>query len=104
MSRCKVTVPFFSSIDDAEHFALCTVTFGRPGVHTLSNGDPGYPADPDEVWIDSIDGHEHFTLLDLDSEEIETKAIEMAYELRETAAMRDADMQERNGDYRSYYP
>lgn len=35
-----------------------TITFefraGRPEVHTLCNGDPGYPADPDEIEFISI--------------------------------------------------
>lgn len=28
---------------------------GRPGVHTLPNGDPGYPDDPDEFWIETVE-------------------------------------------------
>ena len=27
---------------------------GREGKWTLDNGDPGYPDDPDELYIDSI--------------------------------------------------
>jgi len=29
-------------------------TPGRPGMWTLSNGDPGYPDEPDEMNIDAI--------------------------------------------------
>lgn len=36
-----------------------TITFefraGRPEVRTLRNGDPGYPADPDEVEVVSVE-------------------------------------------------
>lgn len=27
---------------------------GHPGVHTLANGDPGYPSDPDEIDVAAV--------------------------------------------------
>lgn len=36
----------------------CRVTHyspGSPGVHTLSNGDPGYPPQPEELEFDILD-------------------------------------------------
>lgn len=32
----------------------CTVRRGHPGCHTLPNGDPGYPPEPDELQMESI--------------------------------------------------
>ena len=38
---------------------------GRPGVHTLPNGDPGYPDDPDELTIQAIEIEGDKTGIDL---------------------------------------
>lgn len=32
-----------------------TYSPGRPGVHTLRNGDPGYPADPAEFNVEKVE-------------------------------------------------
>jgi len=40
-----------TTIDDIEFEVKYNYSAGRPGVRTLSNGDPGYPDDPDEVEI-----------------------------------------------------
>ena len=42
---------------------------GMPGVHTLPNGDPGYEAEPAEVYISSV--------LDSDKKHIELTAKEL---------------------------
>jgi hypothetical protein len=38
-------------LGDASVFVEYEYTPGRPGVHTLRNGDPGYPDEPAEVVI-----------------------------------------------------
>jgi hypothetical protein len=66
---------------------------GRPGVHTMPNGDPGYPDDPDELEIISvvIDGAEA-ELTDEQAEQLEERAFEYAIdkEIGEQAAYWDA--------------
>lgn len=39
---------------DAEYEITFEYRAGRPAVWTLRNGDPGYPADPDEIEFVSI--------------------------------------------------
>jgi len=43
-----------TTIDDIEFEVEYNYAAGRPGVHTLSNGDPGYPDEPAEVEIQEI--------------------------------------------------
>jgi hypothetical protein len=40
--------------DDEEWTVDYDYSPGRPGVHTLRNGDPGYPDDPPELSINAI--------------------------------------------------
>jgi hypothetical protein len=39
---------------ETEHEITFEFRAGRPEVRTLRNGDPGYPADPDEIELVSI--------------------------------------------------
>lgn len=39
---------------ESEHEITFEFRAGRPAVWTLRNGDPGYPADPDEIEFVSI--------------------------------------------------
>lgn len=41
-------------INGIPHKATYTITPGRPGMHTLPNGDPGYPDDPDEIEVHEV--------------------------------------------------
>lgn len=87
MSAHKFTTSIFSlRTGDVE----CEVCFdyspGRPGVHTLRNGDPGYPDDPAELEITAVmvDGEDVMGRL---SEETLTQLTEQAddymYQLHE---------------------
>lgn len=52
---------------------------GDKGVHTYSNGDPGYPPTPDEYWIEAIYvGCENIVEIvsEYDKEQIEKLALE----------------------------
>jgi len=40
---------------EAEYTAWFDYSPGRPGVHTLRNGDPGYPDDPPELCITDLE-------------------------------------------------
>jgi hypothetical protein len=48
MSTCTV---FY---DDEEWTVDYDYSPGRPGVHALRNGDPGYPDEPPELYVNSI--------------------------------------------------
>ena len=84
------------------HELDCMVTVGveyepgRPGVHTLPNGDPGYPDDPPqlqvcEVWVGDTDIGA--VLLERVAQQIESAAWERMAELQQEA--RDNDAQDR---------
>lgn len=57
-----------------------------PGVHTLPNGDPGYPPNPEEVEIISIHWGDTdvtdlvFEFLEMDQLEFEDKVVEQMKE------------------------
>lgn len=40
---------------EADVVFVYTVTWGHPAVMYLSNGDPGYPAEPDEIELVRVD-------------------------------------------------
>ena len=40
---------------EAEYTAHFDYSPGRPGVHTLRNGDPGYPDDPPELYVTDLE-------------------------------------------------
>ncbi len=65
--------------NDEEITVIITGNFiaGSPGVHTLSNGDPGYPADPAEM--DDVKSFHGKTEIELTEDETE-KAIEKLFE------------------------
>ncbi len=72
MSRHKITATRSGSDPvlgdwDAEYEITFEYRAGRPAVWTLRNGDPGYPADPDEVEFISItpDAGDHGVFSDL---------------------------------------
>jgi hypothetical protein len=48
MSTCTV---FY---DDEEWTVDYDYSPGRPGVHTLRNGDPGYPDEPAELYVNTV--------------------------------------------------
>lgn len=58
MSRHKITwlrSGTYNEMDwENEHEITFEFRAGRPEVRTLRNGDPGYPADPDEIEFVSI--------------------------------------------------
>lgn len=58
MSKHKITwcrSGTYNGMDwESEHEITFEFRAGRPEVRTLRNGDPGYPADPDEVEFVSI--------------------------------------------------
>lgn len=58
MSKHKIHWYRSGSTDGMDWEDEQTITFefraGRPEVRTLRNGDPGYPADPDEIELVSI--------------------------------------------------
>lgn len=66
MSKHKITFLDSGTVNGTDWEAKYEVTFeyraGRPAVWTLRNGDPGYPADPDE--IEAIDIKSEFGSLD----------------------------------------
>lgn len=66
MSKHKITFLDFGTVNGTDWEAEYEVTFeyraGRPAVWYLRNGDPGYPADPDE--IEAIDIKSAFGSLD----------------------------------------
>ena len=58
--RLRITIDTYDA--DTEHYEPVSLVVdyhpGRPGVHTLSNGDPGYPDEPAE--FDIIEAPEGF--------------------------------------------
>ncbi len=75
MSKHKITFLDYGTVNGTDWEAEYEVTFeyraGRPAVWTLRNGDPGYPADPDEIEaidikpeIGSLDAREKADALD----------------------------------------
>ena len=54
----KHTITAFAPFGLDEDGLPCDITFtytpGRPMVHTLRNGDPGYPVDPEEVDFHAV--------------------------------------------------
>lgn len=70
---------------------------GSPGVHTLSNGDPGYPDDPDEIndVEASLPDGTPIRLTDLEYEEAVDKLLE---EIANSSNNEDPD----EYDYRDY--
>lgn len=69
MSRHKITWYRSGSTNgmdwEAEHEITFEFRAGRPAVWNLRNGDPGYPADPDEIEFVSVhpgaDDHDGFS-------------------------------------------
>lgn len=49
--KMRAACPFADSDDGIEVEITFNFTRGRPMVRYLRNGDPGYPADPDEVEV-----------------------------------------------------
>jgi hypothetical protein len=78
MSTCTV---FY---DDEEWTVDYDYSPGRPGVHTLRNGDPGYPDDPPELWINVVrNGVYEIDFQKLpqhDQDDIEQQVIDHEYE------------------------
>lgn len=52
--KMRAACPFANSDDGIEVEITFNFTRGRPMVRYLRNGDPGYPADPDEVEVVSV--------------------------------------------------
>ena len=52
-------------LDGIPYDVTYTITAGRSGVHTLANGDPGYPDDTDEIEVHKV------TTCDEDGNEID---------------------------------
>jgi hypothetical protein len=57
---CKVWIdlgPGLRNWDEgeAEYTAYFDYSPGRPGVHTMRNGDPGYPDDPPELYVINLE-------------------------------------------------
>ena len=64
MSELKCTVvvdlgPGLRHWDEGEasYTAYFDYSPGRPGVHTMRNGDPGYPDDPPELYVNELERH-----------------------------------------------
>lgn len=81
----KLQTTYTLERDDGEITATVVFDF-RPGssaVHTLRNGDPGYPADPDEVDIVSVrdEGGNDVDLTAEEDDAIERHAIEVGADL-----------------------
>lgn len=86
---------------ESEHEITFEFRAGRPEVRTLRNGDPGYPADPDEVELVSVEPGSRDDLVQQCLEaEAETwlssegydAAIEIAYSDLEAERERAADL------------
>ena len=58
--KCKVWLDLGPGLvhwdeGEAEYTAHFDYSPGRPGVHTLRNGDPGYPDDPPELELTDLE-------------------------------------------------
>ena len=89
----KLTIDF--SHGDKSYSATIEYSPGRPGVHTLRNGDPGYPDDPPEFWFLALseigdDGVERNAIHLLDDGKVQQ---EMEDSAAESAAEAYADYQ-----------
>jgi hypothetical protein len=88
----------FSAIG-LDFVGTCRYTPGRPEVRYLSNGDPGYPAEPAEIEFDelTVDGRDATFLIDCAVwPQIEFAAIEECEQMRYEARMEaEADRRER---------
>lgn len=80
MSKHTITVTRSGSHDgmdwDNEHQITFEYRAGRPAVMYLRNGDPGYPADPDEIELISItpDAGNHGVFTDIAQRDLENWA------------------------------
>ena len=80
MSKHKITwhrSGFTNGIDwEDEQEITFEFRAGRPEVRTLRNGDPGYPADPDEIEFVSISpgAGDHGAFSDLAQAQLESEA------------------------------
>ena len=53
--HCTVTADIGAG--ERDYTAHFDYSPGRPGVHTLRNGDPGYPDDPAELYLTELECH-----------------------------------------------
>ena len=72
LQRCKVWLDLGDGwahwpAGEAEYTAWFDYSPGRPGVHTLRNGDPGYPDEPPELEVTDLERN-GCTLLLIDEE------------------------------------
>jgi hypothetical protein len=78
MNTCNVLVEHVELTAHYDYYP------GRPGVHTLRNGDPGFPDDPPELEVDYLDDGVNRVAFESLSEEVrehvEQQIIDHEYE------------------------